>query len=66
MKQCTLKFPQAKAGEIAKFCAENGIINNCSYSVGDDFFSKHVVMIICFPEDKEDKVKANLQKFIQA
>ncbi len=66
MKRCTLKFPVSKANDVAKFLAEHGIITNLSYTVGDDFFTKNVVAIICFAEDKEDKVLANLQKYIQA
>lgn len=66
MKQVTIIFPQAKAKEIAKFLAEHSIITNMSWNVGDDFFSKKIAAVICFPDDKEDKVVANLQKYIQA
>ena len=65
MKQCVLKFPMNKSKEVAKFLAENGIVTNLSYAKGDDFFNNEVIAIICFPDDKEDKVKANLQRYIQ-
>lgn len=65
MKQCTLKFPVSKSKEVSKFLAENGIVTNLSYLESDGFFDKTVTAIICFPDDKEDKVKANLQKWIK-
>ena len=65
MKQCTLKFPVSKSKEVAKFLAEHGIITNLSYMESDGFFDKTITAIICFPDDKEDKVKANLQKWIK-
>lgn len=65
MKQCTIQFPKSKAREVAKFLAENSIITNLSWMESGDFFSTQVTAIICFPDDKEDKVKANLQKYIK-
>lgn len=65
MKQCTLRFPLNKAKEVAKFFAENGVVTNLSYLETDGFFDKQIVAVICFPDDKEDKVKANLNKYIK-
>src|ERR1700753_2302840 len=38
MKQCTLKFPKAKAAELAKFFAEHGIVTNLSWMESSSFF----------------------------
>lgn len=66
MKQAKLRFPQGKAGELSKFLAENGIVTNMSWSDGDGFFNSHICAIICFKDDLEDKVKANLSAYIKA
>lgn len=66
MKQAKIVFPPKMAKDIAKFLAENGIITNVSFSQeGGGLFSTEVVAYITFPDDKEDKVKANLQKYIR-
>lgn len=66
MKQAKLKIPQGKASEVAKFLAEHGIFTNLSWSAGDGIFNTHVMAIVCFKDDLEDKVKANLQNYIVA
>lgn len=66
MKQAILKFSTTAAKDIAKFLAEHGIVTNLSYSTTDGFFNTNIICIICFKDDQEDKVKANLTKYIQA
>lgn len=66
MKQATLQFPLNQAKIVAKFLAEQGIVTNLSYMVEGGFFDKQIVAIICFADDKEDKVLANLQKYFKA
>ena len=65
MRQCTIKFPKSKTKEVAKFLAENAIITNLSWMETDGFFDQQMYAIIAFPDDKEDKVKANLTKYIK-
>lgn len=66
MKIAKLVFPVKKAAEVAKFFAEQGIVTNLCYTTSDGFFSPQVVCHICFSDDKEDKVLANLKQYVQA
>lgn len=65
MKQATLRFPVAKASDVAKFLAEQGIFTNLSWMNEGGFFEKEVVCIITFPEDKEALVRAQFQNYIK-
>ena len=59
MKQGLFVIPKAKIRDFAKFLAENGIFTNLSWMEGDGLFADKMHAVISFPEDKEDKVKAN-------
>ena len=67
MKQAILKFPKEKTPEVAKFFAEQGIVTNISYlEAGDGFFSTtSVVVVCCFPEDKQALFQAQFQNYIK-
>lgn len=67
MKQAILKFPKDKAGEVAKFFAEQGIVTNLSWmETGDGFFSSTTILVVCcFPDDKAALFQAQFQNYIK-
>jgi hypothetical protein len=65
MKKVTIKFPLAKANDIATIIAANGFQTLLSYSDEDGFFNKHLVVILCFPEDKETNFTQTLSQYVK-
>ena len=65
MKQGFFVIPKAKVKDFAKFLAENGIFTNICWMEGDGFFADKLHVIISFPDDKEDKVKANWGSYLK-
>lgn len=65
MKKCTIVYPENQVDKVSTFLAENGIVTLVSYMKEDGFFNKSIVHVICFKDDLEDKVKANLNSYIK-
>ena len=65
MKKCTLVYSENQVDKVTTFLAENGIVTLVSYMKEGGFFDKNIVQVICFKDDLEDKVKANLNSFIK-
>lgn len=61
MKQGYFIIPKNKIPDFCKFLAENSVMTNASWlEGGESFFSEQKMhIIVCFPDDKEDKMKAN-------
>lgn len=65
MKKVLIKFPVAKAAEIADIMGTNGFINLCSWSESGALFDNVIKMWVAYPGDKEDTVLARFQTYIQ-
>lgn len=65
MKKIKVRFPLSKANEISQFIGENLFALLLSWSQKEGMFddATFVYAYIAYPEDKEDKIKANLQQY---
>lgn len=66
MKKIFVKYPSAKAEEIADFIGANALVTLVSWGVKDEgIFATGYTLYhwIAYPEAMSDKVAANLQKY---
>lgn len=65
MKKVLIKFPVAKANEIADIMGINGFVNLVSWSESGALFDNVIKMYVAYDSAKEDTVLARFQTYIQ-